>query len=514
MISTRSSSRTATRTPGSWWRLLDHLDELSADAGWKAAVVTRVAEAADGFEEPTRTRTRIATLAHQPAADRPSLITEIVSDVERLPFDTWRREAVTALAPHLDVDGLRQGGPVHRDGGRRRRRPRRGRPARAPRRRATPRSDRRGPRPAAPVAAEARRARRAGRGDGRPPARRTALTSAACTLVDELGPGAGAADVARLCAMLDTTSRERILTTALHTTLALGYPKGFLTLVPLLPADQVMRGYEVMLADAERRSQHRQTTWSDGPVVTQNTTAVAFALEDLAPTLPAPLLHDAATVVNRMEARHWRFVARHHLVPNLDAATRAAWVTILLGHEGESELTTGLQADDQPGLFASAACRALARTATVLDGTELARCRQLIAELVTSVEPSWLPTVFQAVAPHLDAASLDAQIERALAYDGPDSAFAAARVTDPPRRHVLLLRALARGLQLEEIVAALGDAPQSACATRHGPCSAPLGRAPSVRTSRHASPRPHRSPPRGCAAALADSLLRVVTWWP
>jgi hypothetical protein len=502
----------ATRDPRQMAALLDRLDDLSADAGWKAAVVTRVTAAAESLEEPSRTMTRIATLARRPPADRASLVTDIVNDVERLRFDTWRREAVTALAPHLDLEGLR----------------------RAARFSATLDDA------ADVLAAAARLARHADASlvdrigtaiEPLPasrqklaglialaeattdPARRTALTSAACALVDKLGPGAGAAEVARLCAMLDTTSRERILTTALHTTFALGNPKAFLNLVPLLPADQVIRGYEMMLADAERRSQHRQTTWSDGPVVAQNTTAVVFALEDLAPTLPAPLLHDAATVVNRMEARHWRFVARHHLVPNLDAATRAVWVALLLGPEGESELATGLQADDRPGRFASASCRALARTATVLDGPELARCRQLIAALITRVEPDWLPTVFQAVAPQLDAAFLEAQIERALAHNDPYSALAAARVTAPPRRHELLLRALSRGLALEEIVAALGDAPQSVrdeawTVLRSAP---PRAERKDV-ASRLAAAAPLAA--EGLPAALADSLLRVVTWWP
>ena len=282
--------RAATQDPRQMRWLLEQLDDLSADTAWKAAVVARVSAVAEDFSEPSRTMTRIALLGHLPEADRADIIDDLLTVIAGMPHDTWRSEAFVALVPYLDADRLRVIG------------------------RSAARLD-----DAADVLASAAGlARYADEGlretlraavDTMPASnqrfaalvalaeasedaeQRSATAMAACAVFDQLDLKIGVSpEVARLSSLLESPTRERLLQAAVRTPLMLGSLRGLPDPRAAPPRGCVLQGHRVLLAEAERRSRHRQESWSDGPVVTDNAASVADTLASLAPVLPKALV--------------------------------------------------------------------------------------------------------------------------------------------------------------------------------------------------------------------------------
>jgi hypothetical protein len=495
----------ATQDPERMPQLIDQLDSLSADASWKANTVTRVSAAADGFPEPSRTLTRIALLAH-----RAESVDDLLAAIADMPYDSWRQRACIALVPYLDADGLRAAGYAlaRIDGA-------------ADLLAAAARLARHGDRQlrddlcaavdALPASEQRFAALVALAESFEEPGRRSATALAACTLFHELGATSGIIDVvARLSPLLDDETRERLLQAALQTPLMLGLNQDFLALEPLLSDDAVVQGHRVLLALAER-SQHRRGSSSDGEVVHDNSVAVAGTIASLAPTMPKALAAEAFAFARRIEAPHWRFVAGCHLAPALDRPIRDPFVAQLLGPGGENMLATGLQSSDA-GHVADAACRALGRLAAIVENGDLDRCRQLIRALAPAVEPAFLPALLETIAPHLEAADLESQIERAMQYGGPYAMLAVARVVAPPRRHKLLLEAFKGTTDATD---ALLDAPTDVREHAWAEVRTAGGDRKALASTLAATARVPESLGRAdVLASVARSLLTVIRWWP
>ena len=498
---------------------------LSADALQTA--LTNIAAAADSFEEPNRTNTRICLLPHYDASRRAMEVDALLQYIPSLPHDSWRRDAYMDLIDHVPRDRLPElktrlariedAGPVLQ-----------------------------GAAQLAAFGSEHLRQALFARLEAMEPSREKfialvalaqmeqdtqhqAVLEAAYALADYLPDWELMSEPAKaLAPLLPDEERDYLLARACDA--ALRFP-GFLAeqefnkLAPALPEAYLEKGYRLLLEDADQLSQHRQEYWADGPKVSDNASAVAETLARIASHLPSSLLPAALAMARRMTVERWRWAALCHLLPQLSGAEQAAVrADVVAGATNETFFVDS----DELRRFSTAACRALGHALPAFEeGAERKSLHTRLLNLLHSIDPKWIPGLMEAVIPALSAIENKQLATRALARPNMFTALAASKVIPAPERWSLLqtgLKEIAADFtggrvdtdQLSGTVAALLEAPVEhrqqawldACSGLGGTRAqaalylaicAPLG----VSTHNEAT-----------LGAAARGLMDVQAWWP
>lgn len=505
--------------------LIDALPEMLAAEALQAALEA-VAAVAAGFNEPSRTKTRIRLLPHYSLTRRSSEVDALLREIPALPYDSWRRDAYLGLIDHVQRDQLPQ-----------------------LRKHLTRLEDAeqvlQGAAQLAAYGDEALRRELFRKVNALTPSREKfialvalaqpqqdaqhdAVVDAAYALADEVSGWQRMSDpLVALARLLAPKESDYVLERAWHAAVRIGgfvAEDEFVKLAPALPDVALENGYRCLLEDAERLSQHRQRSWMNGPQVTDNASAVADTLARIASHLPASLVPEALEMARRMVVDRWRWVALCHLLPRLAGGEREIAL-----HEVHTFVAGGtLLADsDELQRFLTAACRALGRVIPVLDGTVRDLLQNRLREMLRSVDPGWIPGLMEDVAPAVDADEVERLVERALAKPNMLTPLAVSRVLPAPRRWSLRLASLegiplgksedlAYADLLASTVDALLEAPddvrlhawQQACSRLRGERAAVSLRLAAL------APLAASVQRQATVSAAARSLIDVQAWWP
>ena len=506
--------------------LINALPERLSGDGLQTALTT-IAAAADNFEEPNRTNTRIRLLSHYDTSRQAMEVDALLQDIPSLPYDSWRRDAYMDLIDHMPRDRLPElkkrlariedAGPVLQG--------------------------------AAQLAAygnEQLRQELFARLEAMEPSREKfialvalaqkqqdaqhhAILKAAYALVDYLPGWQLMAEPAKaLAPLLTDVESDYLLASACDAVLRF---RGFVAeqefnkLAPALPDAYLEKGYRLLLEDAEQLSQHQQKYWADGPKVSDNPQAVEETLARIASHLPSSLLPVALAMARRMTVERWRWAALCHLLPQLSGAEQAT-----VREEVVAGVTNASLFDDSEELqrFSTAACRALGHAVPVFEqGADRNSLHTRLLEVLHSIDPGWIPGLMEDVMPALSAIENKQLATRALATPNMFTALAVSKVIPEPKRWSLLRAGLKKiaadntgssvdADQLSGTVAALLEAPiehrqqawLDACGELRGKRAvvaaylamlAPLG----VSTHNEAT-----------LGAAARALMGVQAWWP
>lgn len=452
--------------------LINALPEMLSGGVLQTALTT-IAAAADNFEEPSRTNTRICLLSHYDASRQAIEVDALLRDIPSLLYDSWRRDAYMDLIDHMPRDRLPElktwlariedAGPVLQG--------------------------------AAQLAAygdEQLRQELFARLEAMEPSREkfialvalvalaqteqdaqhNAVLKAAYALADYLPDWELMAEPAKaLAPLLPDEESDYLLARTFDAVMR--FP-GFLAeqefnkLAPALPDAYLEKGYRLLLEDAEQLSQHRQEYWADGPHVSDNPQAVAETLARIASHLPSSLLPEALAMVRRMTVERWRWAALCHLLPRLAGAEQESVREEVVA--GATNATFFVDTDELQR-FSTAACHALGHAVPVFDeGDDRESLHTLLHNLLSSVDPGWIPGLMEDVVPALSVNEKKQLATRALAAPNMFTALAVSNVIPEPRRWFLLRAGLSKIAaensrdrvhvdQLSGTVAALLDAP-------------------------------------------------------
>lgn len=488
--------------------LVDRLPDLLQGLALQAALAAIDVELA-AFDEPERSRTRIALLPHRDAATRQQEIEALLGDLPVLDGARQRAQTWHALLPHLSM------------------------PQRRRARRLTARLD------DAPVMLLAA-ARLALHGDAD---LREEIVER-CTL--QLPSLARSVALATLASATHDPAHAQHLDLAVEAVLAQGHHPllvpSLMDLAALLPPSRarpllqqaadacVMPGGDLKalarlaplwpagLRDGACRL--ALDTAARGPAAASGAD-LSLAVERLAPVLSPELQTHAQALVQAIPLPGWRWAAGCHLMALGTDTGAAVWRDELVADSEHA-----LQAHDDVEF--AALCRALARLLPRLTATQRPAFELMLQDALGQLPDAWIVSVVEALPSVLDAARLDALAERAwAARPSPLLAAWLASVLAPERRWPRLIEALP-GLAPSEV--SDGVTADALARAAQALASAPLAvREQAWAQAVSALPAPRTRAALGMAglaplassldrhatlAAAARATLDVAAWWP
>lgn len=501
-------ARAAGDDPRQMPALVDKLSELLQGAALQEALATIDVERT-GFDEPERSRTRIALLAHRDAATRQQEIEALLGDLPAIDSTRQRAQAWHELLPHLSLPQKRRA---------------RGLIARLD--------------DAPTLLLAAARLALEGDADLReeiverctllPPSLARSVALAALATATQDVAHAQRLDTAveavlaqghhpvlvpslmELAALLPPSRARPLLQQAAD---ACAMPGGDLKtlarLAPLWPASLRDGACRLALDSAAR-----------GPGAASGSD-LSLAVERLAPVLSPELQAHAQALVDAIPLAGWRWAAGCQLL-----ATRADATAALRRDELVAAAESSLQAHDDVEF--AALCRALARLLPQLAPAQRPAFERMLQDALVQLPDAWIISVVEAMPSALDAATLDALAERAwAARPGPLLAAWLASALAPERRWPRLIEALpglapsdvSDGVTADALARAAQALASAPLAVRELAWAQAVSTLPATRTRAAllmAGLVPLAVSLDRCAtlAATARATLDVSAWWP